>query len=164
VDFFESAEELLAKWKAVEQPKFTPRAMRVLQMALAEAQRLNHDSVGTEYILFGLAALGQGVAVNVLNKMGFTLEYVRAEIERSLAKNTAVIGNRIPYTPRVKKVLEEAGKEADAYRHTYIGTEHILLGLLGEKEGPAYEILLNLGVNMHEMQSELRKELEPRSL
>src|SRR5882672_8524548 len=114
---------------------FTPRAQQVLALARKEADRFNHNYVGTEHLLLGLIKLGQGVAVNVLQKMGLDLETVRMEVEKQVGSGpeTKIVGN-IPYTPRVKKVLALAGKEAKALNHSYVGTEHILLGLLEEGE------------------------------
>src|SRR5438445_463283 len=112
---------------------FTPRAQQVLALARKEADRFNHNFVGTEHLLLGLIKLGQGVAVNVLQKLGLDLETVRMEVEKQVGTgpDQKMIGN-IPYTPRVKKVLALAAKEAKALNHTYVGTEHILLGLLRE--------------------------------
>ena len=108
---------------------FTPRAQQVLALARKEADRFNHSFVGTEHLLLGLINLGQGVAVNVLQKMGLDLETVRLEVEKQVGTgpDQKLAGN-IPYTPRVKKVLELSNKEAKALHHTYVGTEHILLG------------------------------------
>ena len=115
---------------------FTPRAQQVLALARKEADRFNHNYVGTEHLLLGLIKLGQGVAVNVLQKMSLDLETVRMEVEKQVGSGpeTKTPGN-IPYTPRVKKVLALAGKEAKALNHSYVGTEHILLGLLREGDG-----------------------------
>ena len=121
---------------------FTPRAQQVLALARKEADRFNHNFVGTEHLLLGLIKLGQGVAVNVLQKMGLDLETVRMEVEKQVGTgpDQKMIGN-IPYTPRVKKVLALASKEAKALNHTYVGTEHILLGLLREGDGVAEGII-----------------------
>src|SRR5271169_5009059 len=110
---------------------FTPRAQQVLVFARKEADRFNHNFLGTEHLLLGLIKLGQGVAVNVLQKMGLDLDTVRIAVEKEVGTgpDQKMIGN-IPYTPRVKKVLALASKEAKALNHTYVGTEHILLGLL----------------------------------
>jgi ATP-dependent Clp protease ATP-binding subunit ClpC len=104
---------------------FTPRAQQVFALARKEAERFNHNYVGTEHLLLGLIKLGQGVAVNVLQKMGLDLERVRMEVEKHVGSppETKMIGN-IPYTPRVKKVMSLAAKEAKALNHSYIGTEH----------------------------------------
>ena len=121
---------------------FTPRAQQVLALARKEADRFNHNFLGTEHLLLGLIKLGQGVAVNVIQKMGLDLETVRMEVEKQVGTgpDQKMIGN-IPYTPRVKKVLALASKEAKALNHTYVGTEHILLGLLREGDGVAAKVL-----------------------
>jgi len=141
---------------------FTPRAQQVLALARKEAERFNHNYVGTEHILLGLIKLGQGVAVNVLQKMGLELETVRAEVEKQVGAGPEgkIIGN-IPYTPRVKKVLALAGKEAKSLNHSYVGTEHILLGLLREGEGVAAIVLKNLDIDIEKTRNEILKELDP---
>src|SRR5213595_2107539 len=141
---------------------FTPRAQQVLQLARKEADRFNHNYVGTEHLLLGLIKLGQGVAVNVLQKMGLDLETVRMEVEKQVGSGpeTKMVGN-IPYTPRVKKVLALAGKEAKALNHSYVGTEHILLGLLREGEGVAARVLKNLEVDIEQTRNEILRELDP---
>src|SRR3989440_1738585 len=141
---------------------FTPRAQQVLQLARKEADRFNHNYVGTEHLLLGLIKLGQGVAVNVLQKMGLDLETVRMEVEKQVGSGpeTKMVGN-IPYTPRVKKVLALAGKEAKALNHSYVGTEHILLGLLREGEGVAARVLKSLEVDIERTRNEILKELDP---
>src|SRR5919202_2204392 len=141
---------------------FTPRAQQVLALARKEADRFNHNYVGTEHLLLGLIKLGQGVAVNVLQKMGMDLETVRMEVEKQVGSGpeTKMVGN-IPYTPRVKKVLALAGKEAKALNHSYVGTEHILLGLLREGEGVAARVLKSLEVDIERTRNEILKELDP---
>src|SRR6202048_1490211 len=141
---------------------FTPRAQQVLQLARKEADRFNHNYVGTEHLLLGLIKLGQGVAVNVLQKMGLDLETVRMEVEKQVGSGpeTKIVGN-VPYTPRVKKVLALAGKEAKALNHSYVGTEHILLGLLKEGEGVAARVLRSLEVDIERKKNEIQKELDP---
>src|SRR3989441_9238415 len=141
---------------------FTPRAQQVLALARKEADRFNHNYVGTEHLLLGLIKLGQGVAVNVLQKMGLDLETVRMEVEKQVGSGpeTKIVGN-IPYTPRVKKVLALAGKEAKALNHSYVGTEHILLGLLREGEGVAARVLKSLEVDLERTRNEILKELDP---
>jgi ATP-dependent Clp protease ATP-binding subunit ClpC len=140
----------------------TPRAQQVLALARKEADRFNHNFVGTEHLLLGLIKLGQGVAVNVLQKMGLDLETVRLEVEKQVGTgpDQKVMGN-IPYTPRVKKVLALAAKEAKALNHTYVGTEHLLLGLLREGDGVAARVLKNLDVDIEETRKEILKELDP---
>ena len=134
----------------------------MLALARKEADRFNHNYVGTEHLLLGLIKLGQGVAVNVLQKMGLDLETVRMEVEKQVGSGpeTKMVGN-IPYTPRVKKVLALAGKEAKSLNHSYVGTEHILLGLLREGEGVAARVLKNLEVDIERTRNEILKELDP---
>ncbi|MDP6859821.1 MAG: ATP-dependent Clp protease ATP-binding subunit [Verrucomicrobiales bacterium] len=141
---------------------FTPRAQQVLALARKEADRFNHNYVGTEHLLLGLIKLGQGVAVNVLQKMSLDLETVRMEVEKQVGSGpeTKTPGN-IPYTPRVKKVLALAGKEAKALNHSYVGTEHILLGLLREGDGVAARVLKNLEVDIERTRNEILRELDP---
>src|ERR1039457_3527934 len=141
---------------------FTPRAQQVLALARKEADRFNHNYVGTEHLLLGLIKLGQGVAVNVLQKMGLDLETVRMEVEKQIGAGpeTKMVGN-IPYTPRVKKVLALAQKGAKQLNHNYVGTEHILLGLLREGEGAAARILKSLDVDIERCRNEILKELDP---
>ena len=141
---------------------FTPRAQQVLALSRKEADRFNHNFVGTEHLLLGLIALGQGVAVNVLLKLGLDLETVRTEVEKQVGTgpDRKMIGD-IPYTPRVKKVFAFAAKDAKALNHTYVGTEHLLLGMLREGDGVAARVLLNLGVNTEETRREILKELDP---
>jgi ATP-dependent Clp protease ATP-binding subunit ClpC len=140
----------------------TPRAQQVLALARKEADRFNHNFVGTEHLLLGLIKLGQGVAVNVLQKLGLDLETVRLEVEKQVGTgpDQKVMGN-IPYTPRVKKVLSLANKEAKALNHTYVGTEHLLLGLLREGDGVAARVLKNLEVDIEQTRQEILKELDP---
>src|SRR4051812_9238035 len=142
---------------------FTPRAQQVLALARKEADRFHHNYVGTEHLLLGLIKLGQGVAVSVLQKMGMDLETVRAEVEKQVGigqESKTPVGS-IPYTPRVKKVLALAGKEAKALNHSYVGTEHILLGLLKEGEGVAARVLRSLEVDIERTKMEIQKELDP---
>ena len=141
---------------------FTPRAQQVLTLARKEANRFNHNFVGTEHLLLGLIKLGQGVAVNVIQKMGLNLETVRTEVEKQVGTGpeTKQLGN-IPYTPRVKTVLALAQKEARALTHVYVGTEHILLGLLREGDGVAARVLKSLDVDIEACRQEILKELDP---
>lgn len=141
---------------------FTPRAQQVLALARKEADRFNHNYVGTEHVLLGLIKLGQGVAVNVLQKLSLDLDTVRMQVEQQVGSGpeTKSVGN-IPYTPRVKKVLALASKEAKQLNHSYVGTEHILLGLLREGEGVAAQVLRNLDINLEKARNEILKELDP---
>jgi ATP-dependent Clp protease ATP-binding subunit ClpC len=141
---------------------FTPRAQRVIQLARKEADNFNHPYVGTEHLLLGLIALGEGVAVNVLQKMNVSLEAVRLEVEQAVGHGpeTKTVGN-VPFTPRSKKVLQLAIAEAQALGHTYVGTEHVLLGLLREGEGVAAQVLRNLNVDTDTVRREVMKVLDP---
>jgi ATP-dependent Clp protease ATP-binding subunit ClpC len=141
---------------------YTPRAQQVIQLARAEAERFNHAYVGTEHILLGLVALGQGVAVTVLERMGISLETLRMEVEKAAGQGpeTKTVGN-VPFTPRAKKVLQLAAAEARTLNHSYIGTEHLLLGLLREGEGVAAQVLRTLNVDAETTRVEVMKELDP---
>ncbi|MGJ8632671.1 MAG: ATP-dependent Clp protease ATP-binding subunit [Luteolibacter sp.] len=141
---------------------FTPRAQQVLALARKEADRFNHAYVGTEHLLLGLIKLGQGVAVNVLERMGLELDAVRVEVEKEVGSGPPqkTAGN-IPYTPRVKKVLALANKEAKALNHSYVGTEHLLLGLLREGEGVAARVLKRLDVDIQRTRNEILAEIDP---
>lgn len=141
---------------------FTPRAQQVLALAKKEADRFHHNYVGTEHLLLGLINLGQGVAVNVLQKMGLDLQTVRTAVEKQVGvgPESKPSGN-IPYTPRVKKVLALASKEAKSLNHSYVGTEHILLGLLREGEGVAARVLKSLEIDIESCRNEILSELDP---
>jgi ATP-dependent Clp protease ATP-binding subunit ClpA len=141
---------------------FTPRAQKVLALSRKEAERFNHNFVGTEHLLLGLIALDQGTAVDVLRKMGLNLELVRAEVEKQVGTGPEqkMIGT-IPFTPRVRKVFALADKERKALNHTYLGTEHILLGILREGDGVAARVLKNLDIDIEKTRCEILKELDP---
>ena len=141
---------------------FTPRAQQVLALARKEAERFNHNYVGTEHVLLGLIKLGQGVAVNVLEKMGLKLDTVRVEVEKQVGTGPdQPISGQIPYTPRVKKVLSLADKEAKQLNHSYVGTEHLLLGLLHEGEGVAARVLNSLNIDIQSARQEVLAEIDP---
>ncbi|BDS07519.1 negative regulator of genetic competence ClpC/MecB [Oceaniferula spumae] len=141
---------------------FTPRAQQVLALARKEADRFNHNYVGTEHILLGLIKLGQGVAVSVLQNMGLDLETVRIEVEKQVGSGPEQkISGNIPYTPRVKKVLSLSNKEAQQLDHSYVGTEHLLLGLLREGEGVAARVLSSLEVDINQTRQEILAEIDP---
>jgi len=141
---------------------FTPRAQQVLQLSRQEADRFNHGYIGTEHLLLGLIALGQGLAVSVLRQMGLDLDTVRMEVEKAVGvgSDMKTVGN-VPYTPRVKKVLALAGTESRTMNVEFIGTEHILLGLLREGEGVAARVLSNLNVDLEKTRHAVMKELDP---
>jgi len=136
--------------------RFTERARKVIILAKEEARRFNHDYIGTEHILLGLIREGEGVAAAVLQKMGVSLENIRLEIEKLVqpGPTTQIIGD-IPFTPRAKKALELAAEEARSLGHNYIGTEHLLLGLIREGEGVASQVLLNLGLDLNSVRNEV---------
>lgn len=143
---------------------FTPRAQQVLTLARKEAARLKHNYIGTEHILLGLIRLGQGVAVNVLRKMGVNLENVSEEIARQVGNANLFddSASDIQHTQRVKKVLAFASHEATQLKHNYIGTEHILLGLLREGEGVAATVLRELGIDIDACRKQILAELDPK--
>ncbi len=136
--------------------RFTERARKVIVFAKEEARRFNHDYIGTEHLLLGLIREGEGVAAAVLQKLGLDLETIRIEVEKLVqpGPQTQVLGD-IPFTPRSKKALELSAEEARALGHNYIGTEHLLLGLIKEGEGMAYRVLLNLGLDLSKVRNEV---------
>jgi ATP-dependent Clp protease ATP-binding subunit ClpA len=136
--------------------RFTDRARKVMQLANQEAQRLNHDYIGTEHILLGLVKEGAGVAANVLKNLDVDLRKVRMEVEKIVqAGPDTATGGKLPPTPRAKKVVEFAVEEANTLGHNYVGTEHLLLGLLREQEGVASQVLVNLGVRLDVVREEV---------
>src|SRR5687767_2129986 len=137
---------------------FTDRVRKVLAMAREEAIRLQHDYVGTEHILLGLIREGEGVAAAVLNNLAVDLEQVQEKVEESVRRGKATIAlGELPYTSRAKKVLEFAMAEARELNHSYVGTEHLLLGLLREEKGIAAEVLGQLGVSLEDARRETLK-------
>jgi ATP-dependent Clp protease ATP-binding subunit ClpC len=128
--------------------KFTERARKVLQLAQEEAQRFNHNYIGTEHLLLGLVREGEGVAAKVLGNLGVELNKVRSAVEFIIGRGDRTVAGDIGLTPRAKKVIELAIDEARRLNHHYIGTEHILLGLVREGEGIAAGVLESLGATM----------------
>src|SRR4029453_19666450 len=129
--------------------RFTDRARKVMQLAHQEAQRFNHEYLGTEHILLGLVSEGTGVAAKVLKNLKVDLPTVRAEVEKIVQAGPDMITmGKMPQTPRAKRVIEFAIMEARELTHTYVGTEHVLLGLLREGEGVAAQFLLILGLDL----------------
>jgi ATP-dependent Clp protease ATP-binding subunit ClpA len=128
--------------------RFTDRARRVVVLAQEEARLLNHNYIGTEHILLGLIHEGEGVAAKALESLGISLEAVRAQVEEIIGQGIEAPGGHIPFTPRAKKVLELSLREALQLGHNYIGTEHILLGLIREGEGVAAQVLVKLGADL----------------
>lgn len=145
--------------------KFTNRAKQVIKLAKKEAQRLNHNYLGTEHVLLGLLKLGQGIAVNVLRNLNLDYETLRAEVERlvGFGPEIQVYGDPA-LTGKVKKVFEYANEEAAALNHNYVGTEHLLLALLRQTDGVAAQVLENLNVNLKDIRKEVLKELETFNL
>ncbi len=145
--------------------KFTNRAKQVIKLAKKEAQRLNHNYLGTEHVLLGLLKLGQGVAVNVLRNLNIDFETVRNEVEKLVGYGPEIQVYGDPaLTGKVKKVFEYANEEAANFNHNYVGTEHLLLGLLRQTDGVAAQVLENLNVNLKEVRKEVLKELETFNL
>ena len=136
--------------------RFTDRARKVMQLANQEAQRFNHEYIGTEHILLGLVKEGSGVAANVLKNLEVDLRKIRMEVERLVQSGPEMVTmGRLPQTPRAKKVVEYSMEEARNLNHNYVGTEHILLGLLREQEGVAAQVLMNLGLKLDEVREEV---------
>jgi ATP-dependent Clp protease ATP-binding subunit ClpC len=136
--------------------RFTERARKVMQLANQEAQRFNHEYIGTEHILLGLVKEGSGVAANVLKNLDIDLRKIRTEVEKLVQSGPEMVTmGKLPQTPRAKKVIEYAMEEARNLNHNYVGTEHILLGLLREQEGMAAQVLMNLGLKLEEVREEV---------
>ena len=139
--------------------RFTEKAIKVIMLAQEEARRLGHNFVGTEQVLLGLIGEGTGVAAKTLKTMGVTLKDARAEVEKIIGRGSGFVAVEIPFTPRAKRVLELSWDEARQLGHNYIGTEHLLLGLIREGEGVAARVLENLGVDMNKIRSSVIKML-----
>jgi ATP-dependent Clp protease ATP-binding subunit ClpC len=129
--------------------RFTERARRVVVLAQEEARMLNHNYIGTEHILLGLARESEGVAARALESLGISLEAVRQQVEEIIGRGQEAPSGHIPFTPRAKKVLELSLREAQQLGHNYIGTEHILLGLIREGSGVAAQVLVKLGADLN---------------
>ncbi|MCA9113071.1 MAG: NDP-hexose 4-ketoreductase, partial [Planctomycetaceae bacterium] len=136
--------------------RFTDRARKVMQLANQEAQRFNHEYIGTEHILLGLVKEGSGVAANVLKNLDVDLRKIRLEVEKIVQSGPDMVTmGKLPQTPRAKKVIEYAMEEARNLNHNYVGTEHLLLGLLREQEGVAAQVLMNLGLKLEDVRDEV---------
>jgi hypothetical protein len=135
--------------------RFTDRARRVIVLAQEEARLLDHDYIGTEHILLGLLREREGVAAKALQSLDISLEAVRAEVEQVIGRGQTTPGPQIPFTPRSKKVLELSLREARSLGHDYIGTEHILLGLIREGEGVAAQVLVKLGADLSRVRQQV---------
>src|ERR1700683_1778026 len=136
--------------------RFTDRARRVVVLAQEEARMLNHDYIGTEHILLGLVHEGQGMAAKALEALGISLEAVRQQVQEIVGRGQqAARSGHIPFTPQAKKTLELAFREAVQLGHNYIGTEHILLGLIREGEGTAAQVLVSLGADLDRVRQQV---------
>src|SRR6476619_7352712 len=136
--------------------RFTDRARKMMQIANQEAKRFNHEYIGTEHILLGLVKEGSGVAANVLKNLDVDLRKIRLEVEKLVQSGPEMVTmGKLPQTPRAKKVIEYSMEEARNLNHNYVGTEHILLGLLREQEGVAAQVLMNLGLRLEEVRQEV---------
>ena len=136
--------------------RFPDRARKVMALANQEAQRLNHEYIGTEHILLGLVKEGSGVGANVLKNLDIDLRKVRMEVEKLVKAGPEMVTmGKLPQTPRAKKVIEYAIEEARNLNHNYVGTEHLLLGLLREHDGVAAQVLMNLGLKLEEVREEV---------
>jgi ATP-dependent Clp protease ATP-binding subunit ClpA len=135
--------------------RFTDPARRVVVLAQEEARMLNHDYIGTEHLLLGLIHEGEGVAARALESLGISLEAVRQQVEEIIGQGQETLSGHIPFTPRAKKVLELSLREALQLGHNYIGTEHILLGLIREGEGVAAQVLVKLGADFNRVRQQV---------
>src|SRR5437762_4355451 len=138
--------------------RFTDRARKVMQLANQEAQRFNHEYIGTEHILLGLVKEGSGVAANVLKNLDIDLRKIRLEVEKIVQTGPGsemVTMGKLPQTPRAKKVIEYSVEEHKNLNHNSVGTEHLLLGLLREQEGVAAQVLMNLGLKLEDVREEV---------
>src|ERR1700745_1823361 len=136
--------------------RFTDRARKVMQLANQEAQRFNHEYVRTEHVFLGLIKEGSGVAANVLRNLDVDLRKIRNEVEKIVQAGPEMVTmGKLPQTPRAKKVIEYAIEEGCTLNHNYVGTEHLLLGLLREQEGVAAQVLMNLNLKLEEVREEV---------
>lgn len=135
--------------------RFTDRARRVVVLGQEESRRLDHDAIGTEHLLLGIVEEGEGVAAQALVASGIPLASVRREVERMVGRGDAAVSGHIPFTPRAKKVLELSMREALQLGHNYVGTEHVLLGLVHEGEGVAAQVLVKLGADLSELRQQV---------
>lgn len=136
--------------------RFTDRARKVMALANQEAQRFNHEYIGTEHILLGLVKEGSGVGAQVLKNSDVDLAKVRVEVSKLVKSGTdRVFDGKLPQTPRAKKVIEKAVEEARSLKHSYVGTEHLLLGLIDEEDGVAAQVLIHLGLSRQKIRDEV---------
>lgn len=163
-DALVNPEDLIGAKTVVSAPRsmnnFTPRAQQVIYLARKEASRFSGNSIGTEFLMLGMIRLNEGVAINVLKNSGYDLEMIRRKIERRIrSRGPKILTKQVTYSPRVKKVLALAGKEANSLNHSYVGTEHILLGILREGEGIAARVLFDLRIDINDVRNCILKEL-----
>jgi ATP-dependent Clp protease ATP-binding subunit ClpA len=137
--------------------RFTEKAIKVIMLAQEEARRLGHNKVGTELMLLGLIGEGTGIAAKVLKSSGLDLKSCRKEVEKIIGRGPGVKSIEIPFTPRAKRILELSWDEARGLKHNYIGTEHLILGLIRENGGVAIRVLMSLGIDLHEVESKVRR-------
>jgi ATP-dependent Clp protease ATP-binding subunit ClpC len=143
--------------------KFTERARKVIRLAQEEAQRFQHNYIGTEHLLLGLVREGEGVAAKVLTSLGVDLKMVRKAVEDIIGRGDRIVLREIGLTPRAKKVIEFAVDEARGLHHGYIGTEHLLLGLLREGEGIGAGVLVSFGLSLQEVRVKTIQVLDEQS-
>jgi ATP-dependent Clp protease ATP-binding subunit ClpC len=156
IDWLRKVLHLSKRTQRVSYAGFTDRARKVMELANQEAQRFNHEYVGTEHLLLGLVKEGTGVTASVLKNLDVNLRNVRNEVERIVqAGPDMVTMGKLPQTPRATKVIENAIEESRCLKHNYVGTEHLLLGLLREQEGVAAQVLRNLGVKLGELHEDV---------
>jgi ATP-dependent Clp protease ATP-binding subunit ClpC len=141
--------------------RFTERARQVVVLAQAEAKAFKHNYIGTEHLLLGLLREEEGLAARVLDSLDVELDEVRAQVVRIVGEGDEVVAGQIPFTPRAKKILEWSLREALELGHNYIGTEHVLLGLVRENEGVAVEVLNGFGADAEKVRGEILRMLSP---
>jgi hypothetical protein len=144
--------------------RFTDRARRVVVLAQEEARMLNHNYIGTEHILLGLIHEGEGVAAKALESLGISLDAVRQQVEEIIGPGQQAPSGHIPFTPRAKKVLELTRREAEQLGHNYVGTEHILLGLIREGDGVAAQVLVQLGADLNGVRQQVLQLINAQQL
>ncbi|MBO5684245.1 MAG: ATP-dependent Clp protease ATP-binding subunit, partial [Akkermansia sp.] len=140
---------------------FTPRAQQVLNIARREADRFHHNYIGAEHVLLGLLKLGQGVAISVMENAGVDIADLTGKIEQSIVPGSSASEGSLPYTPRVRKMLIQAGEEAQKLRHTYVGTEHLLLAMLKDEDGLAWHSLMSCGLTYESVRRGVMEEINP---
>ena len=140
---------------------FTPRAQQVLNIARREADRFHHNFIGAEHVLLGLLKLGQGVAISVMENAGIDIADLTFKIEQRVVPGSTAAEGSLPYTPRVRKILIHAGEEAKKLKHTYVGTEHLLLAMLRDDDGLAWHSLVSAGLTYESARRGVMEEINP---